>query len=234
MPPTPLFLVSAEVRLDAVEVFFRSNRFCILPFTSQDLHLGCHPVEDLMQPLPIRSFLRSTVPDLGLPHLRFIELAFGPVRMNNALHAQLPDFYNKLTTEVTFIKEHLHLGRLTLVVHMADLCHHSAFIPTRAAVPDKVLRRVGTMYEIIGKRLASLSGLKCFYAFLAEPLRWSIEREASTDEGEELIRDLKSAKEIDMERLVMGDDYVAVDHGKLQYIQSAWYVKNEGWDEIYG
>ncbi|KAG8627810.1 hypothetical protein KVT40_003683 [Elsinoe batatas] len=229
-PPTNLFLVGKAFRRDAVEVFFRSNRFSILPFFPPRDHIGDKLVQDLSQPLPLRHFLRTTVPSIGLLHLRSLELVYGPMRMNDSLYAQLPGFYNRLADEAEFMIDHLRLDRLTLVLHMADLCPDSELVNTRDTIPDEVLKRVDKLYENVGRRLSKLKGLKCFYAFLAEPLRWQILIASGGLDVQDLIDDLKSAKEGDMERLVMGNDYKAEDHGKDEYIQSAWYCKNDGWD----
>ncbi|KAF4549208.1 Hypothetical protein D9617_23g006230 [Elsinoe fawcettii] len=230
--PTPLFLVSKDFHSAAVEVFFRSNRFCILPSYSEAF-IGDVPVEDPPSPLPVSTFLQSTVPPMALPHLRQLELVLSaPLRINDVCIAQLPHFLDELTRVVKLLKGTLHLPRLKLIVHMPDLSYDSEHIDRRAVVPERVLTIYNRMCETIALKLSALDGLQYFYAFIAEPLKWQIRLTAvDIRYADELIEELKITREREMEEVVMGQGYEASEKGKQEYVHSAWYCKNEGFDD---
>lgn len=78
-PPRGLFRVCRIVREDALAVFFKGNKFIIMP--SNDPHV---PLSSTPARLHVSIFLIDTVPRQALQHLRSLELVFPPLVYENA------------------------------------------------------------------------------------------------------------------------------------------------------
>ncbi|TKX19746.1 hypothetical protein C1H76_7944 [Elsinoe australis] len=230
-PPTPIFLAGHGLRDDANEVFFKRNRIIISP----------HRVDLPVQAMPIDSLLSQFLayaPDVALNHLRNLEVVFPPLRMTPALHAQMMN-YHGWNSAIRSLERKLHSRQLTLSVVVADLEPDDYEMTSRRAiVPDQIHDQVVEVYHALFTPLSCLkTGLRAFYANVAEPLRWQIcsafDSDEEWDERIMLVEDLKGAKDRDMEALVMGNDYDAVKAGKDDYELSQWFIDNQRLDELF-
>lgn len=107
-PPSAIFLVCKDLLHDARAVFFASNRFCVLP--SESILRTVH------EPFEGSVFLRKTLPQEALPHLRNLELRFDSLFCDFfGIHETV---YNHWLTTIDYIAP--HLKKLTVEVKFFD------------------------------------------------------------------------------------------------------------------
>ena len=227
-PPTAFFLVSRQMREEALQVFFTQNRFIMAPcHNDTSLDIGTPPDQ-----LPISQFLSKAVPPDALHHLRLLEIVLPPFDDNQprtylrAGSSQSRDWIHNLEQ----IKALLNLSKLTISIHFAswlgDVDDDERTIPlhhtgTTTAEIDAALR----VYTGIVSPLRTLKGLNRFFAFCSNPREWRDYRDLTETCFDKL--------EQDIERFIMGDHYNAVAAGKLKLWHS-WWDKDEERKGFYG
>ncbi|KAI4234543.1 MAG: hypothetical protein LQ352_008169, partial [Teloschistes flavicans] len=108
-PPTPIFLVSMGMRGLAREVFFKENRFVMMPEGGER-----NVVDRLPEQIHAEKFLREVVPRDAMKYLRTLELVFPPFQTPSRNHFKEWDDILKA------VRENLNLPKLTIRVCFAD------------------------------------------------------------------------------------------------------------------
>ena len=208
--PTPLFLVSRQVRQDALRVFFGYNRVIVAPSTGDTWIPANSPDR-----LPVSIFLTEIIPRDALQFLRYLEIVFPPIGESWTYcppnSAEWHDWIQTLET----VKDKLSLSRLTIRLYFAYFKAEPGWLRL-----PKYRERIGSTERQEGKRsymntiapLRKLDGLRRFFANLSDPISYS-----------ELSHEWWMAPwEEEAEHLVMGQEYDAAAAGKAEQTTSQW------------
>lgn len=201
----PLFLVSHQVRQDALPIFFQKNRFLVTPpgvhfsrVVDQDIYmlLGSN-AEIPMERYELSLFL-SLVPPMALRHIRRLEW-FVP-RYENFAASPESAYFDYLDT-IDMMAQAMHLPQLTLVLDLR--VNRLRDLDVGVRWPLRGLRD-GAMYNKIILPLQRLHGLKDCFIYLKR----------LKDGGDLLARDSYDSDEMRYEKAIMGDDYDSASRGK--------------------
>lgn len=232
-PPTPIFLASRRLKDEAQEVFLKGNRFVVLPSWPMTGLTGALPKR-----LPVNMFFLEHMPGNALCHLRSLEIVFEPLNMTKDLHSAFKDFclWNDM---IEYMRQHLLLSRITLTIHIADICPYTArFIHERDHVPQDVCDRVIDSYYAVFDPIKTLKrdGLRSLFIYLAHPKRFEIIESSDNDNDWPELVELAQSKKRDLEReleeRVMGSEYNAVARGKGKYAMSQWLLRTQHIEEM--
>jgi hypothetical protein len=205
--PHPLFLVSRQVRQDAIPVFFRNNRFVITRIQDAQLRsLGDIFYSRTRSAFHVRrrelSVFLSVMHPLALRHLRYLEWSLPstprPAKIDDYLQA------------IDVMADAMNLPRLTLVMNLRGF--HS---PDNDYYEDDDfrawdVRRKSTKtnyYDTILKPLRRLKGLKDCFIYLMRLKSQNLDRSKHWD----CIFD---SDEVRYEKAIMGPDYDSRRRGK--------------------
>lgn len=216
--PTAIFLVSQAIRIDALEVFFRNNRFVVAPEGG-----SYGPAKRTPPRLEISRFLADVVPHNALRHLRSLEIVFPP-----SVGDYLPTYccaYEHWLRTIDLLQTDLCLSRLTLRVYFPDIGKHNHNYYSQW--PEDVdFDAVGKSYYRTLMPLARLSGLYRLYVYLH--VSGARRGPGETDEWRERWHTIEQW----IERSVMGNDYDSRAKGKYNLKKSQWSLDRE-WDWDY-
>ena len=122
--PHPLFLVSQQVRQDAMPIFFQRNKFVITPPGLVPLsYVRNFPVViySYFPTIPMRrtelSIFLSTMPKEGLRHLRYVEWVLPPYENYTAKAVGKEVWYDYADT-VQMMAHALNISQLTLTINL--------------------------------------------------------------------------------------------------------------------
>lgn len=213
--PKSLFIVCGTMTEDARQVFYSSNCFQ-LGMSSPPQQLDWKPLDARsvqeqtcpMRRIYLQAFLMKAIPTRYLQHLREIEFCIEDCDYSQIGSEVLQEWSHFLRAW-----EH-HLGRLTLVLHISLPLseHESAMLqpqPTSAA-------QFADQVKVVAP-LRQLTRLRNFFVFVTvSRMTRNIDVHAVCEQERKL------------ERLVMGDTYNAVDHGKPQH--QTFSLDDDGFD----
>jgi hypothetical protein len=206
-----LFLVSHQVREDAIPVFFRRNRFIISPpgivpirfFARWPERLHLDRAVLTMQRVELSLFLVS-LPRGALHHIRYLEWVLP--QFANYRTAPKSAYLDYLDT-IDMMTQAMNLPLLTLVLNLRvvdrDTHWEDSFWPRR-------YDRDGKMYETILNPLCRLKGLKdCFVYLRRIPKKGAYRSNYTGKHGWVFDND-----EMRYEKAVMGPKYDSAKRGK--------------------
>jgi hypothetical protein len=227
-PPSALFLVCWEMRRDAMEVFYSTNHFAILP------RGGCYePVEESPDRVETSLFL-SQVPSYAMPYLRSIEIVF-PLFEKDYLRSDEPGYQDWLNA-IDYIARNANIPKLSITIYMSDV-HKNTPVPFRWGLNREQKLTIMKMYGRTLRPLARLAGLRDLFVHLICPMDRQL-WPASDQVSEFRARETRKM-ERKFEQLVMGDDYDSISRGKHR-ICSQWSMSeqqhgsiDEPWESLY-
>jgi hypothetical protein len=205
-----LFLVSHQVREDAIPVFFRRNRFVISPPGIIPIRLAARWPERLhlhrvilpMQRVELSLFIAS-LPRGALRHIRYLEWVLP--QFENYRTAPRSAYLDYLDT-IDTMSQAMHLPLLTLVLNLRvvdrDMDRDHMVWPNR-------FHRDGEMYETILSPLCRLKGLKDCFVYLRR-----IRREDYQYYHMRTFSYLFDNDEMRYEKAIMGPRYDSAKRGK--------------------
>lgn len=216
-PPTYLFLVSKAFRSDAQAVFFNKNRFIVF---------GEHPPTGEQPRYPASIFLRDTVPDYCLRHLRFLEIVFPEFHQ---YEPHLDPAFHDWEHTVEVLHDKLDLPRLTVRIYMDEWWYDGEEPPpfrvTMTGPQGWALQQAHQDMTAPLKRWGD-RGLHRFFAHFAWPwdnTTWGVRVLRAVYEGRGAPVD---RKETLAERTIMGPGYDSVALGKDTTKKSEWLLEN--------
>ncbi|KAF2465008.1 uncharacterized protein BDR25DRAFT_306872, partial [Lindgomyces ingoldianus] len=207
----PLFLVSRQVKDDALPIFFQQNRFVVSPlgivtprWASPD---GSH-IYRIVIPMPRLelSLLLSSLSRDALRHLRWLEWVIPQFEnYQQAPKSAWPDYLDTIDMMV----HAMHLPKLTLVLNLRASQHE--YDRTRPSWPVRY-NKDGTMYDRIVGPLCRLRGLKDCFIYLRRVYKKGSENfyHSGTDADFYAFDN----DEMRYEKLIMGQDYDSAKRGK--------------------
>ena len=206
-----LFLVSHQVREDAIPVFFRRNRFVISPPGTVPIRFAArwpqrlflYPVILTMQRVELSMFLTS-LPRGAARHIRYLEWVLP--QFANYRTAPRSTYFDYLDT-IDMMKQAMNLPLLTLVLNLrvADQGGgwENKFWPHR-------VRRDGKMYDTILNPLCRLEGLKDCFLYLRRIPREGVHHFNYTNKQDYMF----DYDEMRYEKAIMGPKYDSARRGK--------------------
>ncbi|KAF2718521.1 hypothetical protein K431DRAFT_348638 [Polychaeton citri CBS 116435] len=221
-PPTPIVLVSRSMQDDGLSIFFRQNRFVIVPDGGKTWKV----VDKNPARLPVSVFSRQ-IPEDCQHYLRSLELVFPvfgkqtPFQYCPPQSAACHDWNQTLD----WAKENLNLQNLIINAYFAP-SHQLMMGQTDFSRNFRQEGMSAAQYQIIKNShistlapLKKLRGLDKFFVYLGDFARWL--REGN---------DPKSAAEFEheIEQSVMGGEYDAVAAGKKFQRAGFWCQLNLG------
>lgn len=227
-PPSALFLVSWEMRRDAMEVFYLNNHFVILPRGG-----SYPPVAET--PNQVETFLfLSQVPSYAVPYLRSIEIVF-PLFESDYLRSNEPGYQDWLNA-IDYIARNANIPKLSITIYMSDV-HKNSPVPFRWELNREQKLTIMKMYGRTLRPLARLAGLRDLFIHLSYPMYRQLW--PSSDQVSENRARKTRKMERKFEQLVMGNDYDSISRGK-HTICSQWRFSEqqhgpevESWDGLY-
>ncbi|GAO16502.1 hypothetical protein UVI_02010910 [Ustilaginoidea virens] len=226
-PPTALLLCSRRLREEALGVFFRSNRFTVVP--KNGCTLPVRKVQDEPDDrLEASIFLRNVVPFQALSYLRFLEIVFPPFDYEflPPNHTAYRDWIELLD----FLSGVLSPSQLVLRVHFADY-DSTGYKRTyfRVNMTPAGSEAIARAYERTLMPLEKLRrSLKCLFIHLANPWSWASASIQDIDVVRREARVHMQATEQRLEKLIMADDgYDGVARGKNSEKKSRWLLSAE-------
>lgn len=215
-PPTPIFLVSMEMRSLATEVFFEGNRFVMVPEgVARD---GADLISE--QIYAEKKFLREVAPRDALKYLRMLELVFSPSQTPST--SQVKEWEDTLKA----VREYLNLPKLTIRVYFSDNRPYEEF--HRLITTKKERLQIYGSYLRVIQPLGQLKGLERLFVKVAWSWEWTWEgRLRGREERERLQREMKDAERW-IERMVMGEEYDSGRLGKGEMGTMQWMLDMEG------
>lgn len=218
--PSALFLVSRDMRKDAMEVFNSKNHFIIIP------RGGCYePAQatpDRVQP----SLFLSHVPSYAVRYLRSVEIVFPPFE-KDYLRVDENGYQDWLDT-IDYIAKNAILSELSIAIYMSDV-HEGTAVPFRSGLNREQKLTILKMYWRTLRPLARLAGLRDLLIHLTWPVdrqRWPV----SDKEWEFRARETWKIEQ-KLEQLVMGDDYDSILRGKHKRC-SQWKKSEQQHDSV--
>ena len=162
----PLFLVSRQVRQDAIPVFFQRNRFFVTPPATiparfadrapNRLHIGYKTLH--MQRLELPLFV-SSLPREALRHIRYLEWILPqPENLQSAPQSALSDY----ASTIDAMAQTMNLAQLTLVLDLRALQRNSTNTFTWPVRSDDDRET----YDMVLRPLCRLKGLKDCFVYL--------------------------------------------------------------------
>ena len=222
-PPTPIFLVSREMRDLAKEVFFGQNRFILVPEAGT-----WKVVSHLPERFHAEKFLRQVVPRDAMKSLRILEIVIPPFQKPTT------GLFREWENTLIAVREELNVAKLTILVSFAEKGQYDDQGSLEAS-----FRRNMTHAEAIEiydscmrivKPLRQLEGLGRLFIKLTWPwgwTEWGMWRRQW--ERETVLREIKD-EEQKIERVVMGERYDSEWEGKEKMGPSQWSLN---WEPYY-
>lgn len=193
----------------AREVFFRENRFVMVP------EGGARNVVDrLPEQIHAEKFLREVVPMDAMKYVRTLELVFPPFRTPS-----ISSPYKEWEDTLKAVRGDLNLPKLTIRVCFADKRPYdepgsSQDEPFRPIMPMKDSMHIYASHVRVLRPLGQLEGLGRFFVKVAWPWEWTKRgRWRRREEREGVQRGVEDA-EGRIERFVMGEGYESGMAGK--------------------
>lgn len=236
VPPPALFLVSHAMCNDAIQVFFKHNRFVVLPD-----HKECHQsIPTTPNRLPASIFIADILAPqkYALRSLRFLEIVFPPFgdaeRNGLDFAPEESSAYQDWVRTIDLAKDQLSLPALTLKICFADYLPTYNDYPMECfrftVMPEDAESMIASYYRIV-KPLSRLQGLDRVFAHTAWPMLWCEKNYDGQMDREEW--EIEQARETDeaCEELVMGKNYSASSRGKREVRKSLWMNHYHGMRE---
>ena len=214
-PPTPIFLVSMEMRDLAREVFFAKNRFIMVP---EDWVRSV--VDRLPEQIHAEKFLREVVPRDAMKFVRTLELVFPP--FDTPSTSPFKEWEDTLKA----VRENLNCPKMTIRVCFADKMPYDAPWKQgkwfrRTMTKKEAIQIYGSYIRII-KPLEQLEGLGRLFVRAAWPWHWTERGQWRISEEREKVMSDVRYMEKKLEGIVMGDDYDSWRVGKAEMKPSQW------------
>ncbi|KAF2865768.1 hypothetical protein BDV95DRAFT_599465 [Massariosphaeria phaeospora] len=206
----PLFLVSRQVRQDAIPVFYQRNRFVVTPCgivplrdaTFEPSRLHIFEITSPLKSVELSLFL-SSLPRNALQHIRYLEWMLP--QLGSFRHASKRVYLDYLDT-IEMMAHAIPLSQLTLVLNLRVMHHynilenHSFRWPTRSA-------HTGAIYDAVLNPLGRLHGLKDCFVYL----RRIVKKGSGHDWPNNCAFD---NDEMRYEKAIMGPEYDSRKRGK--------------------
>ena len=206
-PPVDLFLVCKSFLEGSRHIFYSANRFMVTPAASI---YGTNPKKPAS--LEASTFFLKAVPSTALHFLRWVDLVLQPFDDQHYNASKI--VYKEWLEVISLIKGRLRCANLTLRVYMAALfpITKESWPPTITPEQDSAMIQ---SYGKLIKPLSALEDLDTFNVYLFWPFHptekhsWPYWRQGRSRDS--AIR----KQELELERLVMGDDYDSMDFPEI-------------------
>jgi hypothetical protein len=215
-PPISFFLISKQLREDAMEIFFGHNRFVFTP-ASLIYH---DPKHSKFQEHALRDFLEYGVPHEALSYLRDLEMIFVIVAPVDLM------IDTRLKVALINLKDELNLKPMTIMIRLLDNGPSPSWIRYGGA-RDKDgetlfdREKWGGYLDLIRRPFKQAKNLyvNVTWSYKQLPGERSYQNWWAKDEIP-----FVEAAEAEAERYVMGEEYTS--KGKAEYKESSWIYES--------
>lgn len=227
--PWPLMLVCRTMYEDALDVLYSNNRIIATP-SNRMIRPFCSSNQPLY--LDASRFITRHVSSHALHFLRNLELVLPRFDTEFRPDTSSP-MYASWHFAIDHLKDHANLDALTLTVHMAFFWSDAAS-PSDSRFRRQVQRwgddtaAVLRPYYCLMTPMQALRRVKRFFVFLEWPWHWSPDCALHNPNHKNTLCSTVDKMEVQLEKLVMGEEYDSGALGKAKEVPSYWIEHRYG------